>query len=107
MATLPVCKATSAFQALSDTGFTAQPRLVQRMLQGQVPLLVGTHAVDTHSYVILKPHRVGHTFESDRSLIAATTANVQALWRGQALPLLCNPQALALWKQRLQRTRQD
>ena len=32
--------------------------------------------------------------------IAATTANVQALWRGQVPPLLCNPAALALWPQR-------
>ena len=50
--------------------------------------------------VILTPHRVGHTWESDQSLIVATTANVQALWRGQAPPLLCNPSALALWLQR-------
>jgi D-3-phosphoglycerate dehydrogenase len=50
--------------------------------------------------VILTPHRVGHTFESDRSLIAATTANVQALWNGQAPPLLCNPTALPAWLQR-------
>jgi D-3-phosphoglycerate dehydrogenase len=57
--------------------------------------------------VILTPHRVGHTLESDRSLIAATTANVQALWRGQAPPLLCNPQALALWPQRRGPNRPD
>jgi D-3-phosphoglycerate dehydrogenase len=50
--------------------------------------------------VVLTPHRVGHTFESDQSLIVATTANVQALWRGQAPPLLCTPQALALWPER-------
>jgi phosphoglycerate dehydrogenase-like enzyme len=48
----------------------------------------------------LTPHRVGHTFESDQSLIAATTANVQAVWRGQAPPLLFNPAAVALWPPR-------
>jgi len=43
---------------------------------------------------------VGHTWESDQSLIAATTANVQAIWHGLVPPLLCNPAALALWPQR-------
>lgn len=47
--------------------------------------------------VILTPHRVGHTLEADGSLITATIANVQALWKGQAPPLVCNPQALAAW----------
>ena len=34
VAALPVCKATSALQAFSDTRFAAQPLLVQRMVQG-------------------------------------------------------------------------
>jgi D-3-phosphoglycerate dehydrogenase len=50
--------------------------------------------------VILTPHRVGHTFEADTSLIGATIANVQALWKGLAPPLLCNPQALPSWQLR-------
>jgi gluconate 2-dehydrogenase len=63
------------------------------------PLAAGS-ALRGLDNVILTPHRVGHTFESDRSLIAATTANVQALWHGQAPPLLCNPTALPAWLQR-------
>jgi D-3-phosphoglycerate dehydrogenase len=63
------------------------------------PLAAGS-ALRGLDNVILTPHRVGHTFESDRSLIAATTANVQALWHGQTPPLLCNPTALPAWLQR-------
>ena len=66
----------------------------------QTEPLATSSALRTFDHVILTPHRVGHTFESDQSLIAATTANVQAVWRGQAPPLLCNPAALALWPQR-------
>jgi D-3-phosphoglycerate dehydrogenase len=66
----------------------------------QTEPLAASSSLRALDHVILTPHRVGHTFESDQSLIAATTANVQALWRGQAPPLLCNPAALALWPQR-------
>jgi hypothetical protein len=48
MTALPVGKPAGAFQSLSDTGFTAQPLLVQRMMQWQVPLLVGAHSVGVH-----------------------------------------------------------
>jgi phosphoglycerate dehydrogenase-like enzyme len=66
----------------------------------QTEPLAASSALRALDHVILTPHRVGHTFESDQSLIAATTANVQAVWRGQAPPLLCNPGALALWPKR-------
>ena len=45
---LPIGKPAGAFQSLCDTGFTAQPLLVQRMVQWQVPLLVGAHSVGVH-----------------------------------------------------------
>jgi hypothetical protein len=45
---LPVGKPARAFQSLSDTGFSAQPLLVQRMVKWQIPLLVGAHSVGIH-----------------------------------------------------------
>ena len=80
--------------------------LAQKCIAGAALDVIHTEPLADHSAVrsldnvILTPHRVGHTWESDQSLIVATTANVQALWRGQAPPLLCNPDALALWPQR-------
>ena len=81
--------------------------LAQKRIAGAALDVFHTEPLPDHSAlrgldnVILTPHRVGHTWESDQSLILATTANVQALWRGQVPPLLCNPDALALWPQRL------
>jgi D-3-phosphoglycerate dehydrogenase len=80
--------------------------LAQKRIAGAALDVFHTEPLPDHSAlrgldnVILTPHRVGHTWESDQSLILATTANVQALWRGQVPPLLCNPAALALWPQR-------
>jgi len=70
----------------------------------QTEPLATSSALRTFDHVILTPHRVGHTFESDQSLIAATAANVQALWCGQAPPLLCNPSALPAWLRRPKNT---
>jgi phosphoglycerate dehydrogenase-like enzyme len=80
--------------------------LAQKRIAGAALDVFHTEPLPDHSAlrgldnVILTPHRAGHTWESDQSLILATTANVQALWRGQVPPLLCNPAALALWPQR-------
>jgi D-3-phosphoglycerate dehydrogenase len=80
--------------------------LAQKRIAGAALDVFHTEPLPDHSalrgldHVILTPHRVGHTWESDQSLILATTANVQALWRGQVPPLLCNPAALALWPKR-------
>jgi D-3-phosphoglycerate dehydrogenase len=80
--------------------------LAQQRIAGAALDVFQTEPLPDHSALrgldnlILTPHRVGHTWESDQSLIAATTANVQAIWHGLVPPLLCNPAALALWPQR-------
>jgi D-3-phosphoglycerate dehydrogenase len=85
--------------ALAD--LLAQQRLAGAALDVfQKEPLPADSALRSLESVILTPHRVGHTFEADTSLIGATIANVQALWKGLAPPLLCNPQALPSWQLR-------
>jgi phosphoglycerate dehydrogenase-like enzyme len=85
--------------ALAD--LLAQQRLAGAALDVfQKEPLPADSALRSLGSVILTPHRVGHTFEADNSLISATIANVQALWKGLAPPLLCNPQALPAWQLR-------
>ena len=85
--------------ALAD--LLAQKRLAGAALDVfQKEPLPADSALRSLESVILTPHRVGHTFEADNSLISATIANVQALWKGLAPPLLCNPQALPSWQLR-------